>query len=656
MHSTGRASAHRHLAPSIALGDEPPLAADGSERRGIERRGINMRWFSGTVLTGLCGAGLMGGAVWAALENPTRPAAPAELMRPVARASSAASDRPTNTQRKGDRLTRLGDLFSTSKQTIRVSQTTRVGDREIIRVRPHTRVVANLVQSSSGEFDIPEFNPLRMLAGDAPERAEEDDTADGDGEVTITTRDIAAIPASDRPMLALTTEEILAKVREISTQAEVATRVSLPAATAPGAATAPVPADRPPAVDADGPNVMRVAKRPAEAATPSSAPPDRAAIAKAGDTITSLMLELGATRDDARLVATAFSRGGREITLREGQRVRVLFAPGAAGRVQPVRIILVGERDNPEAAVALSDDGRYVAMEDPADAATVSDDSEEDDSSGLRLYNAIYETALRQEIPKPIVDELIRLFGNDVDFSRRVGQNDLFEVLYASEDESEAGRGDIVFASLTTGGETRRYYRFHSTADNLIDFYDENGRSARKFLIRKPIAGGQMRSGFGMRRHPVMGYYKMHSGVDWSDRVGTPIVAAGNGVIGKASWSGGYGRRVEIEHPNGYTSTYSHLSGFARGITEGVRVRQGQVIGYLGSSGLSTGPHLHYEVMVNGRFVDPMRVRVPRGRELGGPMLASFRTERERIDNLMTRDRAETRVTAQSNQVVPARR
>jgi murein DD-endopeptidase MepM/ murein hydrolase activator NlpD len=655
LHSSGRAPAHKHLAPSVALGDEPPLAADGSERRGIERRGINVRWFSGTVLTGLCGAGLMGGAVWAALENPTRPAAPAELMRPVARASSAASDRPTNTQRKGDRLTRLADLFSTSRQTIRVSQTSRVGDREIIRVRPHTRIVANLVQSSSGEFDIPEFNPMRMLAGDAPERAEEDDTADGDGEVTITTRDIAAIPVADRPMLALTTEEILAKVREVSAQAEVATRVALPATVAPGAG-APLPASRTEAVDADGPNVMRVAKRPAETAAASTAPPDRAAIAKAGDTITALMLELGATRDDARLVATAFNRGGREITLREGQRVRVLFAPGAAGRVQPVRIILVGERDNPEAAVALSDDGRYVAMEDPADAATVSDDSEEDDSTGLRLYNAIYETALRQEIPKPIIDELIRLFGNDVDFSRRVGQNDLFEVLYSSEDESEAGRGDIVYAALTTGGETRRYYRFHSTADNLIDFYDENGRSARKFLIRKPIAGGQMRSGFGMRRHPVMGYYKMHSGVDWSDRVGTPIVAAGNGVIGKAGWSGGYGRRIEIEHPNGYTSTYSHLSGFARGISEGTRVRQGQVIGYLGSSGLSTGPHLHYEVMVNGRFVDPMRVRVPRGRELGGSMLANFRTERERIDNLMTRDRAETRVTAQSSPAAPARR
>lgn len=651
MHLTGRAPANPLLDASAALGDEAPLSADGSVRRGIERRGINIRWFSGTVLTGLCGAGLMGGAVWAALENPTRPPAPAEIMRPVARATPGASDRPTNTARKGDRITPLADLFSTSKQTIRVSTTTREGEREVIRVRPHTRVVANLVQSSSGDYDIPEFNPMRLLAGDQPERAPEaGDAPEGDSEVTIVTRDIAAIPARDRPMMTLRTDEVLARVREVSLQREMAAPAN------PGAAPGARPATRmaalpsqpqSQALDEDGPNIMRVVKRTPEPAAASSAPPDRAAVAKAGDTVTSVLLELGATREDARLVATAFNRGGREITLREGQRIRVLFAPGASGRVQPVRIILMGERDAAEAAVALSDEGRYVAMDDPEDATSVSDDSEdEQDSSGLRLYNAVYETALRQDIPKPIIDELIRLFGNDVDFNRRVGPNDLFEVLYTADEEGEAGRGDVLYASLTAGGETRRYYRFHSTADNVVDFFDENGRSARKFLIRKPIAGGQMRSGFGMRRHPVMGYFKMHSGVDWADRVGTPIVAAGNGVIAKAAWSSGYGRRVEIEHTNGYTTAYSHMSGFARGITEGVRVRQGQVIGYLGSSGLSTGPHLHYEVMVNGRFVDPMRVRVPRGRELEGRMLAAFRTERERIDNLMTRDRAETRVSA----------
>ncbi len=633
-------------APSATLGDEPPLSADGTTRRGIEGRGINVRWLSGTVLTGLCGAGLMGGAVWAALENPTRPAAPAEIMHPLVRASGPAADRPTNTARKGDRRTPLTDVFATSKQTIRVSQTLRMGDREIIRVRPHTRVVANLVQSSSGDYDVPEFNPLRLLAGDQPEQRAEEAEPDTDGEVTIVNRDLANLAPADRGMMTLTTDEILARVREVAIRREQAIPVSLPQAV-PLLDTA-TPAPDATVIDPSAPNVSRVPKAVAPPVASSATPPDRAAVAKAGDTISGILMELGATREDARLIATAFGRGGREITLREGQRVRVLFAPGPAGRPQPVRVILVGDR-GPESAVALSDEGRYVAMEDPADAATITQDSEdEDDGQGLRLYNAIYETALRQDIPKPIIDEMIRLYSHDVDFNRRVGQGDLFEVFYASDEEGDAGRGDILYTSLTTGGETRRYYRFHSTTDGIVDYYDQQGKSARKFLIRKPITSGQMRSEFGMRRHPIMGYYKMHTGVDWADRIGTPIIAAGNGTIIKAAWSSGYGRRIEIEHANGYTSTYSHMSGFARGITEGSRVRQGQVIGYLGNTGLATGPHLHYEVMVNGRFVDPMRVRVPRGRELEGRVLAEFMRERERIDNLMTRDRAETRVTAQS--------
>jgi murein DD-endopeptidase MepM/ murein hydrolase activator NlpD len=428
------------------------------------------------------------------------------------------------------------------------------------------------------------------------------------------------------------------------------TAVGTPAAPTP----VPLPAEAEPEirdgqVPDDMPNVLRVAKREAKPADPAADPADRAAVARAGDTVTSIVMGLGASREEARLIATALNRGGREITLREGQRVRVMFAPGPGGRLQPVRIVVMGTVA-PEAAVALSDDGRYVAIDDPAETTSDEDDEDEDSGQGLRLYAAIYETALRQDIPRPVIDEMIRLFGNDVDFSRRAGPNDLFEVLFTADDEGDGARGDILYAALTTGGETRRYYRFAVPGENLYDYYDEQGRSVRKFLIRKPLASGQMRSGFGMRRHPVMGYFKMHSGVDWSDRIGTPIVAAGNGVITKASWSGGYGRRVEIEHANGYTTTYSHLSGFARGISEGSRVRQGQVIGYLGNSGLSTGPHLHYEVLVNGRFVDPLRVRVPRGRELDTRTLVAFRAERERIDALMNRDRAETRVTAQAPQ------
>jgi murein DD-endopeptidase MepM/ murein hydrolase activator NlpD len=157
----------------------------------------------------------------------------------------------------------------------------------------------------------------------------------------------------------------------------------------------------------------------------------------------------------------------------------------------------------------------------------------------------------------------------------------------------------------------------------------------RKFLIRKPIVDGEMTSGFGMRFHPILRYAKMHTGVDWAAPIGTPILAAGNGVIIQAELTSGYGRRVEIQHANGYVTTYNHMSGFARGIVPGVRVTQGQVIGYLGQSGLATGPHLHYEVIINGNFVDPMAIKLARTREFDGKMLAAFRRERDRIDQLM---------------------
>jgi murein DD-endopeptidase MepM/ murein hydrolase activator NlpD len=215
-----------------------------------------------------------------------------------------------------------------------------------------------------------------------------------------------------------------------------------------------------------------------------------------------------------------------------------------------------------------------------------------------------------------------------------VRQGDSFDILFA-EDEGDA-KGEVQYASLNLLGETpRRYYRFHTTDDGIIDFYDETGKSAKKFLMRKPLAGGNFRSGFGMRRHPILGYTRMHSGVDWSDDTGAPIFAAGNGTVIHADWSSGYGRRIEIQHLNGYVTTYSHLSGFARGIQEGQKVRQGQIIGYVGNTGLSTGPHLHYEVAINGNYVDPMRIKLPQGRVLEDQFLRAFERERERINGIL---------------------
>jgi murein DD-endopeptidase MepM/ murein hydrolase activator NlpD len=233
------------------------------------------------------------------------------------------------------------------------------------------------------------------------------------------------------------------------------------------------------------------------------------------------------------------------------------------------------------------------------------------------------------------VDELIRVYSYDVDFQRKARAGDSLEVLFAGEEENADAKPDVLFASLTVGGEVKKYYRYVSPDDGIVDYYDETGKSAKKFLVRKPVNDGIMRSGFGSRRHPILGYTKMHTGVDWAAPMGTPIYASGNGTIEKAGWESGYGKYIRLRHNYGYETAYGHMTAFARGMESGTKVRQGQLIGYVGSTGLSTGAHVHYEILVNGRFVDPMRIKLPRGRVLEGTVLATFERERDKVDGMM---------------------
>ena len=369
---------------------------------------------------------------------------------------------------------------------------------------------------------------------------------------------------------------------------------------------------------------------------------ERVIAVKKGDSVSTILRDLGATPDDIGAIARLLGPRGRDGGIKEGQKLRVLMAPiPGSQRLQPIRVIVANDA-SVDAVVALSDTGKYVSVDVrnvDTDVADNSETNDENDTSGVTLYQSVYETALRNQIPRPIIEDLVRIYSYDVDFQRKVQPGNSFEVLYAGEDETPVAdsRNDVLFAALTVGGETKKFYRFQSPDDGLVDYYDESGKSAKKFLVRKPVADGIMRSGFGIRRHPILGYTKMHTGVDWAVPTGTPIYASGNGTVEKVGWESGYGKYIRIRHTNGYETAYGHMSAYARGIEEGKRVRQGQVIGFVGSTGLSTGSHLHYEILVNGRFVDPMRIKLPRGRVLEGPVLAGFEQERERLDGIMAR-------------------
>jgi murein DD-endopeptidase MepM/ murein hydrolase activator NlpD len=621
------------LAAEIDLGNEPPLGVDGHDEEPIDRRAVSVRWLAATVITAVAGGGLMGGAVYAALDGDYRTAAAPEVVRV---ATKSANDRAINPNRKGDRINVLSENVL-ARQSLRVSTTVRVGEREIVRVRPFVRVATNLALApSTVSANIPAFNPVKLMGED--DQAAENPDIEPTGELTIVMRDLSNLPANARLAGSARLDDVVMRVREYL---EMTANPSAPALPARGftlgnalsyAADGNVRSILEP-LQAVAENMMVVQKTTTDTKGGNEWI-EKTVVAKKGDTLASILKELGAQTEPTRALIAAFNRG-RDGNLKDGLRVRVLMTPAPTDGIQPLRVSIFNDTAH-EGTVALSDMGRYVSVAEPRDMqmAKVNDDDEEN-SGKMRLYNAIYETALRNSVPPHIIEALIKVYSFDVDLQRPVKSGDAFDILFA-EDESDI-KGDVQFASLNLAGETpRRYYRFHTTDDGIVDFYDETGKSAKKFLMRKPLAGGNFRSGFGIRRHPILGYSRMHSGVDWSDDTGAPIFAAGNGTIIHSDWSSGYGRRIEIQHLNGYVTTYSHLSGFARGIQEGSKVRQGQIIGYVGNTGLSTGPHLHYEVAINGNYVDPMRIKLPQGRVLEDNFLRAFERERERVNGILS--------------------
>ncbi len=253
------------------------------------------------------------------------------------------------------------------------------------------------------------------------------------------------------------------------------------------------------------------------------------------------------------------------------------------------------------------------------------------------IETSLYEDAQARGAEDQQVVDFAQVFAYDLDFQREVHPGDEFEMVFdvlMDERGNVIRRGDVLFASLNGKAVNKSFYRFTTPDENLTDYFQANGESSTKFLMKTPINGARLSSRFGKRRHPISGYTRLHKGTDFAAPTGTPIYAAGNGVVERASRYGGYGHYVRIRHQKGFKTAYAHMSRYGRGIKAGRSVRQGQIIGYVGSTGASTGPHLHYEVYKNGRAVDAMRLKLPTGRKLAmdPEIFETFEIERDRID------------------------
>ncbi len=358
-----------------------------------------------------------------------------------------------------------------------------------------------------------------------------------------------------------------------------------------------------------------------------------------GDTMMNLLIDIGIDRTEAHYAIEAFGEVFNPRHIRAGQEFNVAYQvlpPEEEGSADDqMRLMNLSMRTAADREVIVQWD------EDSEDYVGEARDIELETrfTRGRGTINSsLYMAANGIGVPDAMTVNMIHIFSHSIDFQRDIRDGDSFEVFY-SRQHDETGEavinGDVLFASMTTRGRQQNLYRYTTTDDGLTDYFDEDGKSVRAFLMRTPIDGARITSSFGARRHPVLGYNRMHKGVDFGAPTGTPIYAAGSGTIVRASRFGSYGNYVRIRHANGYETAYAHLNGYGPGIRSGVRVEQGQVIGYVGATGRVTGAHLHYEVLLDDEQVNPRTIELPSGRQLEGDILDAFQLHRMDVDAQM---------------------
>lgn len=359
---------------------------------------------------------------------------------------------------------------------------------------------------------------------------------------------------------------------------------------------------------------------------PVSSTSEKILTLSAGDTLIDILLQAGLNRSEAHEVIDSLQEIINPRKLRQGQELTLAFTEKMQyKKFQGLKIELDVER---ELQVVRNADGILSPREVSRDLQIRPAVAE------ASINSSLYQAALDAGLPIQVLIQIIRAYSYDIDFQRDIQPGDKIEVMYEEKVDAQGQfleAGSALYASLWTRGRKMPIYRYQ-TLDGETDFYDPQGKSVRKTLMVTPIDGARLSSNYGMRRHPILGYNKMHHGLDFAAPTGTPIMAAGDGVVEYAGRKGSYGHYIRIRHPNQYHTVYAHLTRYARGLKKGVRVKQGETIGYVGSTGRSTGPHLHYEVHHRGQHVNPAQVKTPPGRTLKGEELQGFMLARANLE------------------------
>ena len=620
------------------------------------RRGGRFRWLVSTCLAGMVGAISIFVVIYGSVDQREARSGFLPALTQIGEADLAGRDSLFPRTSKGlkwaapksDRL-QITSGAVTVRYLINESLKQRRAGREYIHAKPYVRIVGRLAPVSSDyEELIPTFNPLKLYAVNQPangDRESESPNAD-EGRVTVNVVELLGgiLPAEDGEEL--DDAEVALHVARAK-QAEAEAEKVRAGAEAEANRTPAGTAEDEVAIDADAnavpPNTTVLAKPSLDYDALADLEGRETLVVKVGekDSLRKILIRAGADSWQAKAMVESARNVFPESSLKAGHEVRITLVPSLTqkDRKEPARFSVFSGGHDHLVSVMRNAAGEFVASKSPSIEQEIANAAlgDNDRASSSSVYASLYYAGLLQHIPPDTIMKIMKIHASETDFRRRLRPGDAVELFFDMKDDpsAEAPPSELLYTAITSGSDTYRFYRFR-TADGLVDYYDEDGNNSKKFLMRRPVRGENVRltSGFGPRFHPLLNEKRMHSGVDWATSPGTPILAAGSGVIQEAGRKGQYGNYIRIRHPNGYHTAYGHMLRFRKGIARGDKVRQGEIIGYVGSTGLASGPHLHYEVLINSRFVDPLKIQVPRERKLEGPQLAEFQKERARIDDL----------------------